>query len=264
MSFLRCCCGSNPDYPSCLPLPADWASREYAIDLPMLGPLSLGRIEVPAAGMPGDDGKCDPQHPGWAVPLCAYHEHLFVYAQHKAHPCTPDTHYCWRAYGPLDGAFPGATWNTIRADMSAYPYGSADKTWMGSTATGTYVVQAGIIRCCRFDDHFTERNRSLLGVSVLLDSAVSHLDCADGPPRQLHAQSEYYFTYYGDPYTPDQGISPRVYLKDFRHVSSRYCVDSAEDGSGGFWTVADPNALGGVLVGHPLAVPSAIDIRRIA
>jgi hypothetical protein len=211
--------------------------------------------------MPLDDGKCDASHAAWSAPACGYHSNLYLFATEKVTPCNSSSRYCWKAYGPLSAAFPGGTWGTIRPDMDAY--GIASKTWI-VTGTNPYTVQADLRRCAKFDELFTERNRTYLSVSVLMQSKVNHAYCAGGATTQLTAQSWYAAEYYGDPYTAAEGISPTLYLKRFRHFDARYCVDAADIGGEALWELSDPFAYSQVLSGTPCPLPSTMAVVRTA
>lgn len=214
--------------------------------------------------MPYDDGKCDSTHAAWSAPSCGYHSNLYLFATEKQTPCGSTSHYCWKAYGPLSIGWSGATWGSIVADMTtSWPF-DASKTWIVTTGTTPYTVQVSLRRCAKFDDLFTERNRTYVVVDMLFYSKVNHAYCAGGSTTQLTASSWYSAEYYGDPYTAAQGISPTVYLKRFRHFDARYCVDAADIGGEGLWQVANPFNFGESLSGSPCPLPSSIAITRTA
>jgi hypothetical protein len=63
-------------------------------------------------------------------------------------------------------------------------------------------------------------------VTVDFDYTVNRAVCVGGPTRARKASCTYEAIYIGDPFTAAEGISPTLYLKEFRHISPRYCGDA--------------------------------------
>ena len=63
-------------------------------------------------------------------------------------------------------------------------------------------------------------------MTVDFDYTVNRAVCVGGPTRARKASCTYEAIYIGDPFTAAEGISPTLYLKEFRHISPRYCGDA--------------------------------------
>ena len=174
--------------------------------------------------MPYDQGKCasTASSPAWSVPVCDYYNELYLYDT-LASVCNQlNVPYCTEAYGPSGFSAAAANWDFTGAQATAGA-GQIQKAW----ATSTSLVAAYFQRCWFLaGPGGTDANRSRLYLQVDFDYTVNRAVCVGGPPRALKVSSTYDAIYIGDPFTAAEGISPTLYLKQFRHISPRYCGDA--------------------------------------
>lgn len=222
-----CCCAGNPLTPEtfCPPnLPSGFGTRNYRIAFPTIYPLSLGRENPPYAGMPNDQGRCPStaSSPAWSVPVCDYYNELYLYDTLASACSGSNVPYCTEAYGPSGFSAAAANWDFTGAQASA-GIGQIQKAW----STSTSLVAAYLQRCWFVGlPNGGDANRTRLRVTVDFDYTVNRAICVGGTPRARKASSTYEAIYIGDPFTAAEGISPTLYLKEFRHISPRYCGDA--------------------------------------
>jgi len=155
------------------------------------------------------------------VPLCDYHNELYLYDILASVCNQSNVPYCTEAYGPSGFSAAAANWNFTGAQASGA--GQIQKSW----ATATSLVAAALQRCWLFNGPGgSDGNRTRLRVTVDFDYTVNRAVCVGGPTRARKASCTYEAIYIGDPFTAAEGISPTLYLKEFRHISPRYCGDA--------------------------------------
>jgi hypothetical protein len=155
------------------------------------------------------------------VPLCDYHNELYLYDILASVCNQSNVPYCTEAYGPSGFSAAAANWDFTGAQASGA--GQIQKSW----ATATSLVAAALQRCWLFNGPGgSDGNRTRLRVTVDFDYTVNRAVCVGGPTRARKASCTYEAIYIGDPFTAAEGISPTLYLKEFRHISPRYCGDA--------------------------------------
>jgi len=155
------------------------------------------------------------------VPLCDYHNELYLYDILASVCNQSNVPYCTEAYGPSGFSAAAANWDFTGAQASGA--GQIQKSW----ATATSLVAAALQRCWLYNGPGgTDANRTRLRVTVDFDYTVNRAVCVGGPTRARKASCTYEAIYIGDPFTAAEGISPTLYLKEFRHISPRYCGDA--------------------------------------
>jgi len=153
--------------------------------------------------------------------LCDYHNELYLYDILASVCNQSNVPYCTEAYGPSGFSAAAANWNFTGAQASGA--GQIQKSW----ATATSLVAAALQRCWLFNGPGgSDGNRTRLRVTVDFDYTVNRAVCVGGPTRARKASCTYEAIYIGDPFTAAEGISPTLYLKEFRHISPRYCGDA--------------------------------------
>ena len=221
-----CCCAGNPLTPEgpCLGPPTGFGTRNYRIAFPIIYPLSLGRENPPYPGMPDDQGKCasTASSPAWSAPVCDYYNELYLYDTLASACSGSNITYCYEGYGPSGFSAAAANWDFTGAQASA-GIGQIQKAW----STSTSLVAAYLQRCWFVGlPGGGDANRTRLRLQVDFDYAVTRAVCVGGTPRVRKAPCTYEAIYIGDPFTAAEGISPTLYLKEFRHISPRYCGDA--------------------------------------
>jgi hypothetical protein len=153
--------------------------------------------------------------------LCDYHNELYLYDILASVCNQSNVPYCTEAYGPSGFSAAAANWDFTGAQASGA--GQIQKSW----ATATSLVAAALQRCWLFNGPGgSDGNRTRLRVTVDFDYTVNRAVCVGGPTRARKASCTYEAIYIGDPFTAAEGISPTLYLKEFRHISPRYCGDA--------------------------------------
>jgi len=208
--------------------PTGFSARNYRISFPTMYPLSLGREDPPYAGNQYDQGKCasTASSPAWSVPVCDYHNDIYLYDIFASVCNQSNVPFCTEAYGPSGFSAPAANWDFTGASLIAPPFGNVNIQKNFGDFTN-WLVECDFQRC----ENVLLINRSWLRVTFNYDYKVSRRLCTNGPFRVRQATCVYQATYWGDPFTAAEGISPILYLKDFTHVSPRYCGDAE-----GNWT----------------------------
>lgn len=227
-----CCCAGNPTPEAGCPVPpTGFSARNYRISFPKMYPLSLGRKDPPYVGDTYDQGRCasTSSSPAWSVPVCDYYNEIYLYDTLYSACNQLNVPFCYEAYGPSEFFAPAADWDFTGASLIAPPFGNAniEKNFGDFT---NWLVECDFQRC----ENVSLINRSWLRVIFNYDYVVTRRLCGNasggGPPRERKAQCVYEATYWGDPFTAAEGISPILYLKSFRHISPRYCGDAE-----GYW-----------------------------
>lgn len=268
MSLLRCCCAGSSSGASCgtcPALPADWATREYRLDIPQAFPLQYSDPQVPSSS-PLDLGWCDPADDG-VVGKCQYVNRLYGYWQWWS-PCTTESVYvCWKRSKEMVPQYGGGYWNTLRPDISATPPHNAAKVVDFGNATNGGRITLSLQRCATGTPAPPTpcANRTRLDVYVELWQQYSYQNCPTQAVQTVTVLCTYEATYLGDPYTAAEAISPTLYLKNFHHITPRHYCSTPDSG---YWQVADfwslSTAAGGVLTTSPCPLPSWITITRTA
>jgi len=221
-----CCCAGNPLTPeaACPSPPTGFSTRNYRVTIPTTYPLSLGRDNPPYPGMPDDQGKCasTASSPAWSAPVCDYYNELYLYDILSSACSGSGITYCTEAYGPSGFSATAGNWDFTGAQATA-GIGQIQKSW----TTSTSLVFARLQRCWFAQGPGgTDANRTRLLLTVDFDYTVTRALCVGGTPRARKASCTYQALYVGDPFTAAEGMSPTLYMKEFIHVSPRYCGDA--------------------------------------